>query len=312
MSHDRLLTYLSELGHGTWDQLRDAWHWLLGETRDPADKAWIVAQDLSALGHLEMSWGDKATWCAAPPVLTMIPRSGGRALLTGARTRTLYEPGAGSGAAAAGRLFEAADNLGLYVDEWSAAAGPTTAMIACESAGDAERLADALGIAYTYSVADQLAGMLPPLDAYARLWRPGELPRGFDAERFDFDELAWYPTETTAESGLYRCRTWQTHVHAINSPMGWRRVPREIGIYEVLRWERRRVLSYDADTLDLKVPVHARLPILHARAAIMCSGRLPRFMREDGSPVLVYVNVSANVAAGIAAALAQELEMAHA
>jgi hypothetical protein len=306
LTHDQLLTYLSEKGHGDWDDLRLAWHWLLGEGRDPADKAWIASQELSSLGHVEVAWADQITWCAAPPVLTMIPRSGGRALLTGGRTRTLYEPPPTHDEQGSGRVFDEADELGLWIDDWSSRGGPTTVMVACESAGDAERLAQRLGIAYTYSIADQLSQMLPPLATYERLWRAGELPRGFDAERFDTQTLRWEGTETTEPYGIYRCRTWQTHVHAAHSPTGWYRVPREQGIYEVLRWENRRVLSYDDGSLELSVPVHARLPILHARAAILCTGRLPRFDRQHA--MLHYLNVSPKIAERIASALCQPLE----
>jgi hypothetical protein len=308
LKHDQLLTYLSEKGHGGWDTLREAWHWLLGDERDPADKAWIASQELSSLGHIEVAWADEISWCAAPPVLTMIPRSGGRALLTGGRTRTLYEPALQHGQPGSGRVFESADALGLWIDEWPSRAGPTTVMVACESATDAERLADRLGIAYTYSVADQLSQMLPPLAAYSRLWRAGELPRGFDAERFDTESLRWQAAETTERYGIYRCRTWQSHVHATYSPTGWYRVPREQGIYEVLRWDNKRVLSYNEAALQLSVPVHARLPILHARAAILCTGRLPRFSTAGCRPTLRYPNVSPDIAERIASALCQPLE----
>jgi hypothetical protein len=306
MGHDRLLTYLSELGHGDWGDLRESWHWILGDTQDPADKAWIAAQDLSALGHIEIAWGDEMIWCAAPPVLTMIPRSGGRALLTGGRTRALYEPPLSEGEAGSGRLWEVANELDLWIDEWPAAHGPTTAMVACESAADAEELAKRLGVSYTYSVADQLARMLPALQSFERFWEQGELPRGFEPQVFDVERLEWVPAKGTHEYGLYQCRTWQRHVHALKGPLGWVRVPREPAIYEVLRWENRRVLRYNEKTMELNVPVAARLPILHARTAILCSGRLPRFLRENGEPLLAYANVSPEIFHCIASALAQE------
>ena len=83
---DLLLTYLSEKGEGAWQELKDAWGWILGPSDDPAAKAWIAARDLAALGHIEVAW-EEGTWCASPPLVTMIPRSGGRVFVTGARTR---------------------------------------------------------------------------------------------------------------------------------------------------------------------------------------------------------------------------------
>jgi hypothetical protein len=306
MRFDRLLTYLSELGQGDWDELREAWRWIAGDSDDPADKAWIAAQDLSSLGHVEVAWGDEVTWCAAPPVLTMIPRSGGRALLTGGRTRALYDPLHEGGPT--GRLVEAVDELNLVIDEWPAPKGPTTVMVACESALDAQNLASALGIEYTFSVADQLAGVLPRLESYERFWEVGELPRGFDAERFDPQHIRWQPTEDAQPLGLYRCRTWQRHVHALHGPVGWFRVPRELAVYEVLRWSEHTVIGYDSTSMELKVPVGARLPVLHNRTATLCSGRLARFVREDGKGLLIYDNVSRVIADLIALSLGQRLE----
>lgn len=280
----------------------------MGERRDPAEKAWIAAQDLSALGHIEVSWGQDLTWCAAPPVLTMIAASGGRALLTGARTRALYELPASSEDWGTGELADAVNELGLWIDNWREDSGPTTVMVACESAADAERLASRLGITYTYSVAAQLSELFPSLRAYERLWAAGDLPRGFEAEAYRPPKLRWEATETTSEYGLYRCRTWQGHVHALNGPAGWRRVPREQAVYEVLQWEGRQVLRYDAAGRELQVPVGARLPGLQSRAATLSSGRLPRMIRVDGTPTLHYANVSPAVAERIAGSLSQVLD----
>ncbi len=312
MRHNTLLTYLSELGQGDWDELREAWHWIAGEGRDPADQAWIAAQDLSGLGHIEVAWGEEITWCAAPPVLTMIPRSGGRALLTGGRTRALYEPPRANGERGTGRLWELADELELWIDEWPTNNGPTTAMVACESATDAEELARALGISYTFSVADQLARVLPELRSFERFWERGELPRGFEPERFDTDRLQWLPAADSNAPGLYRCRTWQRHVHALKGPLGWFRVQREHAVYEVLRWGKRSVIRYDSAAMELKVPVAARLPVLQARTATLCSGRLARFLREDGKPLLAYDNVSPEIAGYVMASLGQSLELTSA
>lgn len=308
MRHDMLLAYLSEKGEGDWDDLRNAWRWLTGETRDPADQAWVVAQDLSALGHIEVAWGEKIQWCAAPPVLTMVPMSGGRALLTGGRTRHLYDPTGPRSERSSGTLMAAAEDLDLWVDEWRAADGPTTAMVACKSASDAETLAERLEVTFSHSVADQLSRMLPSLAAYQRHWSLGELPRGFDAEMFDVDTVRWVPAHDASSNGLYRCRTWQTYVHALRGPTGWYRLPREQGIYEVLRWKERRVIEYNHESYELVLPVAARFPVLYARAAILCSGRLPRFFRRGGEPWLAHPNVTPDVARRVATALGQRME----
>jgi hypothetical protein len=311
IDYDLLLTYVSEKGRGSWRELKEAFTWLAGPTDDPAARAWIAARDLAALGHMEIAWDRELMWCAAAPMVTMLPRSGGRAFVTGARTGWLYWPASRNGAAGSesGLLVEVADDLGLWLDTCGEQQGPTTLLVACSHHLQAGELARRLGIAYTYNVADQIAGLLPPLLAYARHFTPGELPRGFEAEYFDPALLEWTATDNTEQRGLYRCRTYEGHVHALHGATGsWHRVMREIAIYEVLRWEEQHVLRYSMASDELTVPAEAALPVLHARAATLSSGRLPRrsFSRTSGT-TLTYVNVPYRVAQQIAWALGQRL-----
>ncbi len=308
MSYNKLLAYLSEKGSGTWPELKAAWEWIAGPSEDPGDQAWVVARDLASLGHIEITWGDDGGWCAAPVVVTMVPRSGGRALVTGARTRFFYTP-ADDGESGIGRLMDVAEERDLWVDQCEADGGPVTLFVACESDSDARDLAGALGVAYTYEVAEQLAALLPPLASYSRLWPEGELPRGLDAEQFDTEPLAWRTADTTQEYGLYRCRTYQGHVYALKTVNGWRRVNRELGVFEVLRWEEKSVLAYSGERFQLSMPVQTPLPTLHARSATLCSGRLPRFNYQEGGR-LTYDNIPEDVASGVASALSQGLEQA--
>jgi hypothetical protein len=311
MKHDLLLAWMSERGSGTWQELKDAWAWLnAGTDLEPADRAWIVARDLSALGHIEIAWTQQR-WAAAPPVITMLPRSGGRALMTGGRTRALYEPPhPDSDEAGTGMLADAAEELDLWVDDWPSRDGPTSAVINCTSHIDAERLASRLGIRFTYSVSQTLAHLLPPLEAYLRIAPAGELPRGFDAEVFDPEECRWSWADSTEVPGLYRCRTWGVNVYALRSPLNaWKRVQPEVGIYAVYSWHAGdlKPMTYDRASGELSMKLHAVPPLLHSRAAVLCSGRLP--MRPDisGRRHIVYLNVAPEVARRIASSLGQAL-----
>ena len=297
--YDKLLWFLSEKGDGSWSELKEVFNWIWRPTEDPAERAWIAARDLAALGHIEIAWGEGARWCAAPPLVTMLPRSGGRAFITGARTNFL-----------AGQLESAAEERDLWMDRCGSQRGPTTFLVACRSHQDAEGLAADLGIGYTYSVAEQLSALLPGLDRYMAMFPEGSgLPAGFEAERFDPATLKWTQVADTGHRGLYRTRTFQGQVFALlDATSRWRRVVREFAVYEVLRWEGQSVLSYSAAPAKLRVPVGAPLPALHARAVSICDGRLPRFERRNWKDVLVYDNVPLKVAVRIASSLNQEME----
>jgi hypothetical protein len=233
----------------------------------------------------------------------LIPDTG-RALLTGARTRELFDP-----VAEHGRLADAVDELNLFLDPWQQRGGPTTVTIGLDRETDAISLAERLGIPYTFAVAEQIARLLPPLENYQRTWQPGELIRGFEPERFDSATCLWNYVELTDEPGLYRCRTWNQQVFALRTALNhWYRVPPEPAVYEILRWDERRVLRYHRSKRELTVPGTASLPLLAARAATLCSGRIPRRITQSTSwTKVVYPNVTESVAERIARSLAQEL-----
>lgn len=311
--YDELLAWVSELGSGSYDDFKAAWTWLAEDVAGRADeraKAWMVLSDFAALGHLEVAWGEHPRWCAAPPVLTSIPRSGGRVLVTGARTRKLL---AVHGNGLTGELEDVAADEELWLDRVNSharEAGPTTILLACEQDRDAERVAGRLGIQWTFSVPERLSRVLPSLSSWERTWVRGELPSGFEVECFNPDpaQLRWRETADVSQYGLYRSKTYSQDVHALLGPTGWWRVPREQAVYEVLRWERTHVLRYDARTMELSVPVRAPLPALQARCAVLCSGLLPRNQYPRGQPPLrTYPNVDPQIASRIAASLAQEL-----
>lgn len=311
-----MLEWMSEKGAGTWGDFRAAWEWL-GNARtfeNPAEKAWIAARDLSALAHIEVAWDGIDQWAAAPPVLTMLPHSGGRALLTGARTRALYRFPSAEGEPGTGLLEEQAEELGLWIDPIPRRNAPSTVLVACNEPDDAEQLAVACGIAYSYSVCEQLAAMLPPLGAALRLGVPGPLPEGFPVDRFNDQTLQWDEIGDGAVDapGLYRAKTWAANVHVLRTPLGdTLRVERDYAIYEILRWEEQHVLTYFRGSRELWVPSGARLPLLHERAAVLCSGQLPKFATRP-EPGVTYVNVSPRVAQRIADSLAQRLEVSDA
>jgi hypothetical protein len=322
--HDLLLTYLSEKGRGSWQDLKNAWQWINEATEDPLGKAWIAARDLEALGHIEVAWNHGLQWCAAPTMFTMIPRSGGRAFVTGARTRHF-----------ATELITAAEHEDAWVDECFQR-GPTTLYLAADSHLVVEAIATKLCVGYTYQVAEQIAGLLPPLDTYLRITDARELPRGLELEMFDPERLEWAATEQREDPGFYRCTTYDSVLHGLLGPTRqWNRVDKEIGIYEVLRWTDMPVLSYSAKDEVLTVPAEASLPALHARAATLCSGRLPRYQpapegarqaevravagtqnfrggqrRRVGRGTLAYVNIPEPLATHIADTLTQRLDQA--
>lgn len=313
---DRLLEWASEKGTGTWQELKDAWQWLASAThgtpgRDPAGAAGTVLSNMIALGYIEIRWSDKS-WAVAPPTITALPNSGGRGFLTGARTRALFaldlsEDTDGWGT---GKFADEVDRLALWLDPVRQREAPTSVLIASESPDDLEELANRCGIRFTYSVSAQLARMLPPLTSYVELWEPKPMPEGFPLERFDSERLRWVECDEDEANrpGLYRATTWSEHIHTlVTATKQHLRASRQEAVYEVLRWEGRDVIQYLPEDRELWVPRAARLPLMHERVAVLCSGQLPYFKKWQRMNGLTYQNVPPEIADLIARSLSQHL-----
>jgi hypothetical protein len=296
--YDMLLRFVSEAGSGSWADFKQACDWIFADPE--ADGAVIAATNLASLGHIEISWTEER-WAAASPLITMLPGSGGRALVTGARTASFGKT-----------LKEAVKRRELYLNTRNQAHAPTTWLVACSNADEVADLAMHLGAAYTYSAATQLGELLPSLRDLLRLSPQGELTEGFEVDKFDPRSLSWGSTPEAATPGLYRCRTFRRREHALlDERRTWRRVPRELGIYAVLKSASRSVLHHTREG-ELRVPGRCGLPAIHARAATLCSGRAPgtRIVRENGRRFiyLTFANVPIELAQKIATSLEQRLE----
>ncbi len=295
---DLLLAWMSEREGGTWEQFRRAHAWVTRD-HDNAGKAWIAARDLQALGHAEFAWQHDLSWNIAPPVLTMLAGGGGLAYLTGARTATLFE-----------WLDEAERDLDCFPEAVAERqAGPSSVFIAFQSTTAASELASFLGVGFTYSVAEAIATVLPDLPSMVAGGSPAEFPLGFPRQVFDTARLEWRPSPEDAQEappGLYRVEVWAgMEFRLVDARRRVLKCQPEAGAYEALRFEGRRVLQYDGESLTLRVPATAGLPPLHMRAATLSSGLLPRVEREGATAWLSYDNVAPPVGRAILRTLGQ-------
>ncbi|MFN8151434.1 MAG: hypothetical protein U0R24_09975 [Solirubrobacterales bacterium] len=130
-----------------------------------------------------------------------------------------------------------------------------------------------------------------------------DVPQGFEVERFKTDRLSWQESseDEVAEPGLSRVHTWKRDLHLLTLATGQTvSVPRQHGVFEVLRWENRRVLEYDPSSWELWTPKAARLPLLQERAVVLCSGVLARDETREGRVGLKHYNVPPDIAHRIA------------
>ena len=297
-AHDALLAWCSELGSGTWEQFKRAVAHLRlgGPTR--------VARGLSVLGHVEFDWRARRFACA-PATLTTIQDMPGRFLVCGQRPLGHLEG-----------LRLAAEHAGADVDvarepAHQFGAGPGTVIIDADPAEAAE-FARIAGLRFAPDSARAIAGELPALS----LETAGE-PTAPD-ERFpgcpvDPDTLIdrW---DAPADGGGYTDGLWawrtlrrRRAVYLRRDGQWWHLPISEHGPYLIERpKDAPELLRHDPANRILIVDGRAPLPELHARAAVLCSGRLP--LPQPYAPGFSddhYVNVPTEIAAAIIANLTE-------
>lgn len=256
---DALRTWTAERGHGTWAALRDA---AVFCGLHPAR----AARTLAALGHLELSW-DLGRWAAAPTCLVVLRQPPGRLLLTGAITTGLPSgldarlARAGVDAAVVGPFPEG----GRGPSSWQLEARPED----FAAVGEASRLPVAgdapAAICARLPVADpELIGSahLPddrfpaaPIDpdtlraAWGRPVRPG-MPA---VQLLPGNRPIWWVLSPDGSARRLPSGEWAAWLASAGGPP-------------------RAALDPDG---TLRVDAAAPLPPLHARAALLCTGRLP-------------------------------------
>src|SRR5579871_98430 len=193
-----LIEYLSELGCGSWGDLRRA---IAGCPEICGRPAVWVAEDLMALGHIEID-STSLRWSLCPPSLAELPiRDSAGAVLCGARTTPFLRT-----------LRDAAEQLGVTVSS-DAVEGAVTERIMIDSAhSDAiEQLAGELGLPLHRRAAARLSQLLPSIDSLVRAAPVEPVPSA--VERWDDDSdrpttasWRWEPCQQALSPGLYRQR----------------------------------------------------------------------------------------------------------
>jgi len=286
--YDRLLTWLSATGQGSWQVFHHAWQ-SLGIASRPQQ----VLRRLRLLGHIETSV-DRKRWTIAPSVVFPITTGErvGRWILCGQRNTRLLQH------------FHQRVNVEIIPQPQGD--GPAAVYLDVTSASDLATILATVGqpVLQVEQAGLTLARALPSLDNWKRSLESlqGIRPHDFTLKRFtgnSFDEVHF-----SGESGLYEL--WPLKVRAA----GRASVRPDYTLYYDAtedRWLRadwyglRFLARYDAgqpcpvrfnsDRNQLAVPADWRWPEVYERALVLASGRLP--LRKNGW--LMYEHVGAEL-----------------
>lgn len=289
--YDALLAWASELGSGSWTQWQEAAATLeLG----PGE----AARTLDQLAHVEFDWAG-GRFAVAPTMLVHVQGLTGYALLAGARPVGERERLA---ALALDSEFDV--ELGAPIPQ-RGGRGPATVLVEC-APEDAARFAALAGLA-NESRPELLALSLPALT----IELVGEL-RAPDL-RFPYcliDPLSlqprWGASDDLQTEGLWLVHSYRRRSeHYLRRDGQWWHLPiREYGPYLAAAPALEPpLLEYEQANWILHVRGRAPLPPLQARAATLCSGRMPLRRPLGDDLQLSYVNVDPQSASALAASL---------
>lgn len=303
MDAELMLRWMSETGAGSIRDLGDKLRWL-ARTSDLsfhsfAGEQWL--RDASMLAHAEVRW-DADRWAIAPTVITRLPAADGSAVVVGARPASLRERLEDSNVSF---LAFAAERVADHLPS------PETWIVQFDDVATLQKIAEEAGAVYGGCAAVRLSNRLPALALGSPAAPPSAVAADLDQMQPNGQFSSVEPNPT--QDGLYRMRVNNRRVHLYRRDGDWYHCDRSTGIYSylarrgtsVLRWRRDKGRGREI-TGTLFVDRRAPLPVLHARAATLCSGFTPRL--NQAAQTFSYGNVPRTVAGQIAASLSQNLE----
>ena len=276
-----LLRWASERGSGSWAAFRDAAAYCIA-ARHMKAKPWMLASDLSALGHLDIDY-ERGLWSVSPPCLALSPGMGMCAYLAGWRTSFLKR-----------RFDAAADDLDLFPFLVPQRNTAPAVYVKAANFDALQATAERLGAQLVINPSAQLADAVN-VETPSKLASPP--PVDGDLEHFSLDALDWERVHNRESDGLYRFEMHGRQAFRLRREGDWFITDRSQGQAILLRG-RDDVLVWQRGTSDLRrprtvrIPTSISLPIIAERALVSASGLLPKI--EKGQRV--YVNVSRETA----------------
>ncbi len=260
---------------------------------------WRLANDLEALGHLDVDYRANF-WSVSRPAVCLLPGTSLCAAIVGSRTHYFLEH--------LGNVID--DSQDLFPFEIENATGPRSLFLKAPESSHLEDAAKRLDAAYLIDPAASIASILPSIGSALR---PAAAPHpDAELERLDPESIEWKPVHQPAEPGLYRWEHQRLSSHRLlDANLGWQMAD-DLGYlyFAALNQAERAVLSWKAATTNFDAPdrlvVTKRVPLpsLASRAAVASSALLPHVTETSR----VYRNVRREIADHIARQLGQDLD----
>ena len=299
-----LLQWASEAGSGKWEALRAAAEHV-ARKHGLRRKPWLLARDLSMLGHLDIDW-EAQKWSIASPTMNVVPGLGLCVVLTGSRPYYLIQ-----------RFRDATNDRDVFDftmrQPQPRDSAPAAIFAKCASLDVAKEVASRMSANLVIDPSTALAAAMPSLDDQELLpTAPPDLD--LDTEWFNPRDVEWEECENRGSpmEGLYRQQLTERRRHLWHEADRWSKTDLAYGQFRALRNEGQQVMKWrpaatnGGQSSRLEVRRNVRLPDIAERALTICDGRMPifppGFSNQDYER---YSNVSESVYQAISGKLGQ-------
>ncbi|MGY4100431.1 hypothetical protein ACW2Q0_12880 [Nocardia sp. R16R-3T] len=304
MDADLLVTWMSEVGSGDIRDLRQRIAWA-ARAADRSPKSYETGRwlrDVSALGHAEICW-QGGTWAVAPAVATLLPATGGTAVLAGSRRVGLVE-----------RLEELA---AVHVERPAINHDgplpvPSSVFVQSDSVEELRASLAEEDVEYVGCAARSIAIGLRQI-AHGPPAAPPVRGEAVEHLTSHGDEVRFHSGLPTGD-GLCRMSVYGRPSYRYRSNGSWYHTDHATGILldradrgiNVFRWRPERVA--DGEEIGTAfIDRSAPLPPLQARALVLCSGLATQF--SDRARTAIFRNVPKGIALLVAESIRQEMSI---
>jgi hypothetical protein len=269
---DLILEWCSLKGSGTRRSFDDSCRSVLGASVNPAH----LLHEFELCGHVEVDWVHSGRWWITPPVLSFVEGSGGNAVLLGARSHETI---------AALERLEASGDIDALTFVSQGPSSPTAVFVGTTSVAALTAASLAIGASAKTTVRLEYKDALVPLEQ-ALVGAVNEYTSsGIQARRLNVVTLRFEPCEVRFGSwppGGYEQMSYGLRRYLYVDNQGLlHNVDRWVAVHAEINRARGSVggvmnpVSWSPASESLFCDARAQLPIMWARAAIMCTGLLP-------------------------------------
>ena len=295
MSGNKLVYWLGHLGEGTWEAFRKAVE-QLAEPKEHEDDALprlirTLRFRLSDLGFLDFLLDKRKRWQVPPPVLASFPENRETAILCGGRSPDLV---------AGLKLAAATNQCSIRCEERPSLPDH---IIVTGQINQLEALAASTRIRLSADFAQELIEHFVTIESLLAEAQSGEAMIGWRQEFFDLQTCRWTADRLSRTVCKCASKYGRTMTFLQISRTKTVVLPGREAIYGAAMLSGTSIVSYDAESKTVSVPMSAPLPDACARLACISSGKAGTI--DEG--LVRYAPVPPRVARIILASLGQNL-----